>query len=167
MNPVVSPVAAFSSLNGCGEAGIAEEEGTSFRASVGTLHQYLGSPRFLPDEEQNHPQVGQAMGLAWTQTGGAIIGSIRAQAARRSVIIVSHRLSALSFADRILVMDQGRLVERGLHADLLAQTFLGTFFSYTILGGFLQEELQPPLSDDDFVAQFVKVFVRGTQINRE
>ncbi len=52
---------------------IAEEEGTSFRASVGTLHHYLGSPRFLPDEEQNHPQVGQAMGLAWTQAGGEVL----------------------------------------------------------------------------------------------
>jgi ATP-dependent Lon protease len=52
---------------------IAEEEGTSLRASVGTLHHYLGSPRFLPDEEQNHPQVGQAMGLAWTQAGGEVL----------------------------------------------------------------------------------------------
>jgi ATP-dependent Lon protease len=52
---------------------IAEQEGTSFRASVGTLHHYLGSPRFLPDEEQNYPQVGQAMGLAWTQAGGEVL----------------------------------------------------------------------------------------------
>ncbi len=52
---------------------IAEQEGTSFRASVGTLHHYLGPPRFLPDEEQNSPQVGQAMGLAWTQAGGEVL----------------------------------------------------------------------------------------------
>lgn len=52
---------------------IAEKEGTSFRASAGTLHHYLGSPRFLPDEEQNSPQVGQAMGLAWTQAGGEVL----------------------------------------------------------------------------------------------
>jgi ATP-dependent Lon protease len=52
---------------------IAEKEGTRFRASVGTLHQYLGSPRFLPDEERNSPQVGQAVGLAWTQAGGEIL----------------------------------------------------------------------------------------------
>jgi ATP-binding cassette subfamily B protein len=55
-----------------------------------------------------------------TQTGGAIIGSIRAQAARRSVIIVSHRLSALSFADRILVMRDGRIAAAGDHETLLA-----------------------------------------------
>jgi ATP-dependent Lon protease len=52
---------------------IAEQQGTSFRASVDTLHHYLGSPRFLPDEEQNCPQVGQAMGLAWTQAGGEVL----------------------------------------------------------------------------------------------
>jgi ATP-dependent Lon protease len=52
---------------------IAEDRGTSFRASVGTLHQYLGPPRYLPDEEQNSPQVGQAMGLAWTQAGGEVL----------------------------------------------------------------------------------------------
>jgi ATP-dependent Lon protease len=52
---------------------IAEGEGKCFRASVGNLHQYLGPPRYLPDEEQNSPQVGQAMGLAWTQAGGEVL----------------------------------------------------------------------------------------------
>jgi ATP-dependent Lon protease len=52
---------------------IAEGEGKRFRASVGNLHQYLGPPRYLPDEEQNSPQVGQAMGLAWTQAGGEVL----------------------------------------------------------------------------------------------
>jgi ATP-dependent Lon protease len=52
---------------------IAEEQGTRFRASAGNLHQYLGPPRYQPDEEQNSPQVGQALGLAWTQAGGEIL----------------------------------------------------------------------------------------------
>jgi ATP-dependent Lon protease len=52
---------------------IAEGEGKCFRASVGNLHHYLGPPRHLPDEEQNTPQVGQAMGLAWTQAGGEVL----------------------------------------------------------------------------------------------
>jgi ATP-dependent Lon protease len=52
---------------------IAEGRGTGFRASVGNLHRYLGPPRYLPDEEQNSPQVGQAMGLAWTQAGGEVL----------------------------------------------------------------------------------------------
>ncbi len=52
---------------------IAEDEGTSFPGLAGNLHQYLGPPRYLPDEEQNSPQVGQAMGLAWTQAGGEVL----------------------------------------------------------------------------------------------
>lgn len=38
-----------------------------------------------------------------------------------TVFIVSHRLSALRHADRILVLDQGRLVDQGDHASLLAR----------------------------------------------
>jgi subfamily B ATP-binding cassette protein HlyB/CyaB len=37
----------------------------------------------------------------------------------RSVIIIAHRLSSVRQADRIIVMDQGRLVEQGQHTDLL------------------------------------------------
>ncbi len=52
---------------------IAEEEGTRFRASVDTLDRYLGPPRYLQDEDQQGPQIGQAMGLAWTQAGGEVL----------------------------------------------------------------------------------------------
>jgi len=52
---------------------IAEGQESPFRVSVGNLHHYLGPPRFLMDEEQKTPQVGHAMGLAWTQTGGEVL----------------------------------------------------------------------------------------------
>lgn len=41
--------------------------------------------------------------------------------ANRTVIIIAHRLSAVRDTDRILVMDQGRLVEQGQHQELLAK----------------------------------------------
>jgi ATP-binding cassette subfamily B protein len=45
--------------------------------------------------------------------------AIAAAGAARTVIIISHRLSALRHADEILVLDEGRIVERGDHASLL------------------------------------------------
>ncbi|MCL9656509.1 lipid A export permease/ATP-binding protein MsbA [Pseudomonas protegens] len=39
----------------------------------------------------------------------------------RTTLVIAHRLSTIEKADMILVMDQGRIVERGTHAQLLAQ----------------------------------------------
>jgi ATP-binding cassette subfamily B protein len=39
---------------------------------------------------------------------------------RKTVIVVAHRLSTVERADRIVVMDQGRIVEQGSHAELMA-----------------------------------------------
>ena len=39
----------------------------------------------------------------------------------RSAVIISHRLSTVRMADRIYVMDRGRIAQRGTHADLLAE----------------------------------------------
>jgi len=39
----------------------------------------------------------------------------------RTTLVIAHRLSTIEKADLILVMDQGQIVERGTHAELLAQ----------------------------------------------
>jgi len=54
------------------------------------------------------------------ETGARITQDIRRLAGVRTILIVSHRLSAVRFADRILVLDGGRVVHTGCHADLLA-----------------------------------------------
>ena len=40
--------------------------------------------------------------------------------AGRTSFVVAHRLSTIRHADQVLVLDQGRIVERGTHAELLA-----------------------------------------------
>jgi subfamily B ATP-binding cassette protein MsbA len=39
----------------------------------------------------------------------------------RTTLVIAHRLSTIEHADQVLVLDHGKLVERGTHAELLAQ----------------------------------------------
>ncbi|GAB3750914.1 lipid A export permease/ATP-binding protein MsbA [Lysobacter olei] len=39
----------------------------------------------------------------------------------RTTLVIAHRLSTIEHADQVLVMDEGRIVERGSHAELLAR----------------------------------------------
>jgi len=55
-----------------------------------------------------------------TQTERAIQDSIELASRGRTTLIVAHRLSTIMNADEIAVLDDGRIVERGTHASLLA-----------------------------------------------
>jgi ATP-binding cassette subfamily B protein len=54
-----------------------------------------------------------------TETEAAIQRSLEAVCRGRTVLIVAHRLSTVRRAARIHVLDQGRVVEAGSHAELL------------------------------------------------
>ncbi len=54
-----------------------------------------------------------------TQTEEAILQGLRAAERGRTVVIVSHRVSTVQHADLILVLDRGRIVQRGTHAELI------------------------------------------------
>lgn len=62
-----------------------------------------------------------ALSAVDTETEHRILQQLREQRRGRTVIVVSHRLSALADADRIAVLRQGRLTELGSHEQLLAQ----------------------------------------------
>ncbi len=51
----------------------------------------------------------------------AIQAELRAISQNRTTLIIAHRLSTVVEADQILVMDKGRIVERGSHRELLAR----------------------------------------------
>ncbi len=55
-----------------------------------------------------------------TQTEDAILHGLRGVMRERTTLIVSHRVSAVRDADQILVLDGGRIVERGTHDALVA-----------------------------------------------
>lgn len=60
----------------------------------------------------------------------------------KTVIAIAHRLSTIARMDRILVMDQGRIVEEGTHDALLAERGLYAGFWARQSGGFLMTDEQ-------------------------
>ena len=56
-----------------------------------------------------------------SKTEKAIQAQLEQAAAGRTALVIAHRLSTVMNADEIVVLDQGRIVERGTHAGLLAR----------------------------------------------
>ena len=68
------------------------------------------APIFLLDD---------ALSAVDAQTEARILANLRSALAGKTTVIVSHRLAAVKDATRIIVLDQGRIVEEGTHAELI------------------------------------------------
>jgi ATP-binding cassette subfamily B protein len=92
-----------------GERGITLSGGQQQRTSIARA--LIRDPRILVFDD--------ALSAVDTATERNILQSLRRRQGSHTLVIVSHRLSAVQEADLILVMDEGRVVERGTHEDLV------------------------------------------------
>jgi ATP-binding cassette subfamily B protein len=61
-----------------------------------------------------------ALSAVDTETERMILDALRARRGRYTTIVIAHRLSTLMHADRIVVLDRGRVIEEGTHEGLVA-----------------------------------------------
>ena len=93
-----------------GERGITLSGGQKQRAALARA--ILTDPRILILDD--------ALSAVDTHTEEAILARLKAVMRERTTILVAHRISTVRDADLILVLDDGRVVERGTHAELVA-----------------------------------------------
>nr|WP_253954420.1 MULTISPECIES: ABC transporter transmembrane domain-containing protein [Lactiplantibacillus] len=120
---VVEAVAAKSDLNGqianmpagydtqVGEEGISLSGGQRQRLAIARA--LLINPELLILDD--------ALSAVDAETEAEILANLKAKRADKTTIIAAHRLSSVMNADEIIVLDAGRVVERGTHTQLMAQ----------------------------------------------
>jgi ATP-binding cassette subfamily B multidrug efflux pump len=75
-----------------------------------------------------------------SEVEAAIQESLSTLMAGKTVIAIAHRLSTIAAMDRLVIMDQGRIVEQGHHNELLARGGLYAELWARQSGGFLAKE---------------------------
>ena len=93
-----------------GERGITLSGGQKQRAAIARA--LMTDPKILVLDD--------ALSSVDTYTEEEILGRLRDVMRQRTSLIVSHRISTVRDADLILVLDQGRIAERGTHDELVA-----------------------------------------------
>jgi ATP-binding cassette subfamily B protein len=110
-----------------GERGLKLSGGEKQRVAIARA--ILKNPRILVFDE--------ATSSLDSQSEQVILDALREVAAHHTSLVIAHRLSTVIDADRILVMENGRIIESGRHQHLLAQNGV-----YAKLWALQQEERQ-------------------------
>ena len=81
-----------------------------------------------------------SMSAVDTETDAAIRAALKKRREHTTTFIISHRITTLCEADNILVLEHGRLVQQGTHAELLAED--GLYRRIAEIQNALEDELR-------------------------
>ncbi len=85
-----------------------------------------------------------ALSAVDTRTEASILEALRARSAGATQILIAHRLSSVAHADRILVLEGGRVVQSGTHRELVRAE--GPYRRLWRIQGALEDELEEELA---------------------
>ncbi|MGI9243458.1 MAG: ATP-binding cassette domain-containing protein, partial [Verrucomicrobiales bacterium] len=83
-----------------------------------------------------------ALSAVDAETEATILEALRSRHGRRTTLVIAHRLSTLAHADRIIVLEDGRITQQGKHADLVEAD--GLYRRLWAIQTALENELQNP-----------------------